>query len=63
MWLSGVWIIIWDFIVLPFRFIRDTFQWLGEIGEAKSVNVIGDPELPFLNWVVAAWRSRSSLAS
>ncbi len=61
MWLSGVWIIIWDFIVLPFRFIRDTFRWLGEIGEAKSVNVIGDPELPFLNWVVAAGRALLTL--
>ena len=57
MWLSGIWVIVWDFIVLPFRFIRETFHWLGEIGEAKSVNVIGDPELPFLNWVVASGRA------
>ncbi len=63
MWFMGCLIVIWDFIVLPFRFIRDTFRWLGEIGERRSVNAIGDPELPFLNWTAVAGRALLTLGA
>jgi len=63
MWFMGILIIIWDFIVLPFRFIRDTFRWLGEVGERRSVSAEGDPELPFLNWIVVAGRAVLTLSA
>ncbi len=63
MWFMGCLIVIWDFIVLPFRFIRDTFRWLGEIGERRSVSAIGDPELPFLNWTAVAGRALLTLGA
>ena len=63
MWFKGCLIVIWDFIVLPFRFIRDTFRWLGEIGERRSVSAIGDPELPFLNWTAVAGRALLTLGA
>ena len=57
MWITGLFIVIWDFFVLPYRFIRDTFGWLSKIGAEGSVSVVGDPEFPFLNWTVVAGRA------
>lgn len=56
MWFTGLLIVIWDFIVLPFRFVKGTFEWLGQIGTERTVSAVGDPELPFLNWMVVAGR-------
>jgi hypothetical protein len=59
----GFIIVLISFFTLPFRFIRQIWSELSEIGRKKSVTLEGAEELPLLNWLLVLGRALISIGA
>ena len=59
----GFIIVLISFFTLPFRFIRQSWSELSEIGRKKSVTLEGAEELPLLNWLLVLGRALISIGA
>ena len=59
----GFIIVLISFFTLPFRFIRQSWSELSEIGRNRSVELEGAEELPLLNWLLVLGRALISIGA
>jgi len=59
----GFVVVLISFFTLPFRFVRQSWDELSEIGRRKSVVISGAEELPLLNWLLVLGRALISLGA